>query len=416
MPAPLVDFSGVELDEAALRYLDAKSPSTRKAYEKCLKRFTLYSGAPLRDFLVSLEAEIKANLDRPIDEKTRPGEEAMRGFIEWHQEAGYANYSILQALGAIQNFAKFYGVPISFEFIDTPPARPMKVNEKHEWTLDQIRQFVEAAEYLRDKAYIMVAFQSGLSIGDILALDYGDISREYGAGTLPLSIQGYREKTNVPIRTFIGADAVRILELYLQSRRDLGPGDPVFTKLGSPERATPVSIQRKLRQYAARLDFIYDEDLEEGYNPARPHSLRSAFRSRLTGKMDGQLIEFLMAHDIGQEKSTYINMPLDELREIYASYERLLAIEATSRDAKAGPSEISERALEELSQRVAELTRENAELRAEMEATGDALRAEIQELRPAGRRAETLEALLSLDPEVKELVERLTERIREAPA
>jgi len=414
MPAPLVDFSGVVLDEAALRYLDAKSPSTRKAYEKCLKRFTLYSGAPLRDFLVSLEAEMKANLDRPIDEKTRPGETAMRGFIQWHVEAGYSNYSILQALGAVQNFAKFYGVPISFEFIDTPPARPMKMNEKHEWTLDQIRQFVEAAEYLRDKAYIMVAFQSGLSIGDVLALDYGDISREYEAGTLPLSIQGYREKTNVPIRTFVGADAVGLLRLYLQSRPDLGPGDPIFTKLGSPERATPVSIQRKLRQYAAKLDFIYDEDLEEGYNPARPHSLRSAFRSRLTGKMDGQLIEFLMAHDIGQERSTYINMPLDELREIYASYEHLLSIESTSRDVKAGPSKISEKALNELSRRVAELTRENATIKAEMESVTAALRAEIEELRPAGRQLEVLEALTRLDPEVRRLVESLAERIREA--
>jgi len=208
-------------------------------------------------------------------------------------------------LGALQNILKYYGITIGFEFTDTPPARPQKKNDKYEWTLDQIKQFVECAEYLRDKTYITFAFQSGLGIGDILALNYGDIKREYEAGTTPLAIEGYREKTNVPIRTFIGWDALYYLRLYLQSRPDIQPHDPIFTLLGTNERASAGSIQKKLRDYAHKLGFLFDEDIENGYNPARPHSLRSAFRSRLTGKMDGDLIEFLMAHQLGQEKSTY---------------------------------------------------------------------------------------------------------------
>ena len=48
--------------------------------------------------------------------------------------------------------------------------------------------------------------------------------------------------------------------------------------------------------------------------------------------MDGDLIEFFMAHEIGQQKSTYMNQPLDELRELYANHEHLLAIEKTSKD------------------------------------------------------------------------------------
>ncbi len=68
--------------------------------------------------------------------------------------------------------------------------------------------------------------------------------------------------------------------------------DPVFTFLGNDKkRVTPVSIQKKLREYAAKLDFIMPNELENGYNPARSHSLRSGFRSRLTGKMDDNLIE-----------------------------------------------------------------------------------------------------------------------------
>ena len=371
MPPSKVDLSGVALDETATRYLDTRGENTKKAYENCLRRFTLYYGRPFKDFLLSLDAEQKANLDRPIHEKTRPGEDVVRGFIRWHGEAGYANYATLQAMGAVQNILKFYGVTISYAFIETPPPRPMKENDKHEWKLDEVRQFVEAAEYLRDKAYIMFAFQSGLSIGDVLGLDYGDIKREYEAGVMPMAIQRYREKTNVPIRTFIGHDALYYLRLYLGSRPGIQAGEPIFTLLGTGERATLGSIQAKLRDYAGKLGFIYEEDLEGGYNPARPHSLRSAFRSRLTGKMDGDLIEFMMSHDIGQQKATYINMPLDELREIYASYEHLLSIDWSSRQvlgegAERVPEEVA-RDLEALKDTVAGLATRNAELERKVE-------------------------------------------------
>ncbi len=136
------------------------------------------------------------------------------------------------------------------------------------------------------------------------------------------------------MRTFIGYDTVHYLRLYLQSRPGIKSGDPIFTLLGSSDRATNASIQKKLRNYAAKLDFLYEEDLKNGYNPARPHSLRSAFRSRLTGKMDGDLIEFFMAHQLGQSKSTYMNQPLNELREIYENYEHLLSVYKTSRQSR----------------------------------------------------------------------------------
>jgi hypothetical protein len=240
---------------------------------------------------------------------------------------------------------------MSYDFIELPPSRPLERNDKHEWTLDQVKQLVDSAEYLRDKALILIAFQSGLGISDILDLDYGDIKQEFEAGIMPLVIEGYRKKTGVKIRTFVGRDAVSYLRLYLKPRIPLKRDDPLFTKLGTSKRLTGNAVRKQFRVYAQKLGFIVDEDLENGYNPARPHSLRSGFRSRLTGKMDDQLIEFFMAHDIGEEKRTYINMPIDELREIYANYEHLLAVEKTSKDELAerqGKEKIPEQALKRI--------------------------------------------------------------------
>ena len=48
--------------------------------------------------------------------------------------------------------------------------------------------------------------------------------------------------------------------------------------------------------------------------------------------MDPDLIEFFMGHQIGGVKRAYLNLPTDELRELYANYEKLLSIEKTSRE------------------------------------------------------------------------------------
>jgi len=361
----------VNLDDTALRFLKTKKPSTAKAYKVALRRFTYHYGKHLADFIKEIEQETEQNKNRSLTERIRPGEATTRNYIKWLEEAGFAPKSARQSLAALQNYLKYYGVTLSLEFIQLPPNRPLQKNNKHEWTLDQVKQLVDACEYLRDKTLVLTAFQSGLSLGDILKLNYRDIKREYEAGTLPLAISGYREKTGVPIRTFIGADAVRYLRLYLKSREPLRDNAPLFTKLGTEKRLPRNAVCVMLRRYAEKLSFIYEEDMEDSFNPARAHSLRAGFRSRLTGKMDGQLIESFMGHEIGQAKSTYINIPLDELREIYANYEHLLSVEKTSRDELAALSDaaqsISKAAFQNLAERIAQVETENAGLRAELE-------------------------------------------------
>jgi len=113
----------------------------------------------------------------------------------------------------------------------------------------------------------------------------------------------------------------------------LKDNSPLFTKWGSNnERLTKVAIDKKFRENATGLGFISNEDLENGYNPARPHSLRSAFRSHLTGKVADTLIEFWMGHALGEQVRAYLNLPAEELRELYMNAEKYLSIEKTSRE------------------------------------------------------------------------------------
>lgn len=329
MPKSKVDLSGVRLGDVARRFLDSKKPTTGESYAKCLKRFEYFYKAGLKNFINEIEEEMKHNQGLPLAERVRPGEEVIRGFIAWHKEVDYSNNSTRQSIACLQNFLKYYGVTITFDFIELPPARPMKQNAKHKWTLEEMKQFVDVARYLRDKCFIVISFQSGLSVGDIVELNYEDVKRGLDEGKLPLLLHLYRKKTNTEHKTFLGRDSVSYLREYLKTRGDIKGSDPLFTNLGSSRRVTESAIQNMLRKYAKKLDFIPEEELKNGFNPARPHSLRSAFRSRLTGKMDGSLIEFFMGKLV-EDRKTYINMPDDELAELYANYEHLLAIDMTS--------------------------------------------------------------------------------------
>lgn len=356
---------------AATRYLESKKKGTAEAYSTCLKRFQAFYRKSLADFIDEIEQQQVKNRELPLSQRERPGEQVIQRFVHWLEANNYSPKSIRQSTAAIQNALKYYGVSVSMEFVRQPPDRTLEENKKHEWSLDQVREFIKVAEYLRDKAFILFQFQSGLGSGDIIDLDYKDIKREFEAGIAPMVIEGYRNKTGVPIRTFVGWDALFYLKLYLEGRPDLKDNSPLFTKLGSEERVTTDAISKKLREYAGKLDFIYEEDLEEGYNPARPHSLRAGFRSRLTGKMDGELIEFFMSHgNLPAQRRTYMNQPLDELREIYSNYEHLLSIETTSKEQLKQAElkgQVTQQAFNNLKNTVADLAETNAELQAKLE-------------------------------------------------
>jgi len=435
LPIGKMDFREFTLDQAASKYLESKGEGTRRAYEMCLKRFRAFYGKGLGEYVNEIERQEKGNEGRPIVERVRPGEDTARAFVRWHADHGYAPKATRLSLSALQNALKFYGISMTWSFIELPPANPMEVNAKHEWTLEEMKIFVDVQDTMRDKALVATIFQSGLSISDAMGLNYGDVRRELEAGKQPLMIHLYRQKTGVDFRTFIGADAIKLLREYLKSRIPLVDGDPLFTKLGTKKRCTKSALQVKLRRLAPKLPFLPDDDGVNGYTSVRAHSLRSAFRSRLTGKMSDTLIEFMLGHDIGAEKRAYLNMPVEELRELYGNYEYLLKIEKTSREEaeEKSPKSLSPEAMAKIheleastlnllgentdfKQRVQDLElnelkgrNKTQDLEAKLQGEVDTLRNEVEYLRNITMQLVRKDMVLKdIAPEVYEEIERAT--------
>jgi len=390
-----VNTRDVDLCEAVKKFLKTKKRTTANSYRASLRRFVVFYGKDLESFIREVERRRLENMDLPVVERERYAENVAREWIEWHKEKGYAPKTINVALAALQNLLQYYQLPLSFRFIEKPPDRPLKINEKHKWSLEEVKKFVDSARYLRDKAFLLCQFQSGIGIGDMVKLDYGDVKKELTSGKLPLLLTLDRKKTGVEFKTFFGRDAVKYLKMYLKTREPLRKSYPLFAKLGSRERVTAGAIEMMARRLAERMPFIDEEDLEEGWNPARPHSLRSAFNSRLTGKVDRTLIEFWMGHHIGEEKRAYLNLPDEELREQYANHEHLLTIEKTSLDEEKETVKIDEETkqrLEDLENALNHVTKNNQELRnqqKEWDKRMTNIEKEFREIRLSRRRLHT---------------------------
>lgn len=292
---------------------------------------------------------------------------------------GYANNPIRGSLTALQNLFKYYDIPISYAFVKIPPPISKKSNHKHKWKIEEIKEFVAGAKSYRDKAIIMVMFQSGMAVGEICGLDYGDVSWELNSGELPLLIDVVRTKNANEFKALLGADAVNYLRLYLGTRGELKRESPLFAKEGTEKRVTEGAIQMRLRELA---DKVFGID-EGRMNPYRPHSLRSAFRSRLTGKTDGDLIKFWMGDVLGPKAGAYLNLPDEEHRELYAVVEHRLSIETTSRDVMAG------------------LDAKTSKIDAEYQATVDGLKKLVGELAERLGRTEAFVEMLGYDPDLE---------------
>lgn len=324
-----------KFETAIEEYLDFKSKPTRQVYASAFRLFLeFYQGKygknrNFSDLLNSIYEEFK----KPMREQKRIAEKEIKDYIQFLINKGVSDNSIRVYFAAIQNFLKYKRVTVCMEFIGNIPAPlEQEKNGKHEWKIDQIKEFVEKASSYREKALILCMFQSGLGINEICELNYGDVQEELENNILPLCLKLVRKKTKVKFKTFFGRDTVHYLRLYLATRKDLEPDSPLFLKeriRGGQDRITDHAIQQSFSEIAKDLDFIKQNG---GFNPARPHSLRAAFNSRLMGKIDGELREFWMGHAIGAKNRAYLNLPTDDLRALYLSAEEFLKIEKSSKE------------------------------------------------------------------------------------
>ncbi|HEC87962.1 MAG TPA: integrase [Thermoplasmata archaeon] len=255
-------------------------------------------------------------------------------------------------ISAIRSFYKANGFPIIN--LKLPRASALKRNHKLQLRAEHVKKLVEHAPTLRDKAIILMLFQSGMDVSTLISLNYGDVARGLENNEEPLAIHVVRKKAGTEYVTFIGRDAINALKAYLNKRKQrqgkIGLNEPLFTKereRNGEKRINRALIDKMLKETAILSGLISREEMENAdMNPCRPHALRTAFATimKLQG-VNNEIVEYWMGHTLPYE-ATYLIPTIDEMRKIYAEKEEALSIYPSEESIKALKEEMNGKLLD----------------------------------------------------------------------
>jgi site-specific recombinase XerD len=239
---------------------------------------------------------------------------ALRAYLAWLVELGYARASIVRKLSGLRTFLRWL---LREKMIDRDPL-PRRGIMKRESRLPRFLSQEEAAKLVsapdfsdkfgtRDRALLELIYAAGLRVSEARDLDVEDVN----LGTQELRVTGKGSKQRVVL---IGGVARYVLEVYLgrlrpQLSNPASGGALFLNRFGS--RLSQRSIQQKVRRYAARTGLGPD---------VHPHTLRHSFATHLLdGGADLRVVQELLGHASPATTQIYTHVTQSKAREVYLS-------------------------------------------------------------------------------------------------
>lgn len=290
--------------------MDAQKKSTATVYGCGLNLFEKFFKGSVSDFLDVVEEDLR----RPRFERKRVRQKTLNKFVKWLTEKNYAKKTIRSYVTSVQAFAEYLDVPFSLKHVKLPDS--VAQSKKFPWNLGYIWDFVCLMEDdLELQTFAVNAFQLGWGTEEVLNLTYEDIKREFESGIVPLCVDSIRGKTTVHSMSFVGGWGVNLLQKFLKDK-SLKIDSPIFS-------LSQRTITERFRVLAEQFIGEYT-----GRNPARPHSLRAAFRTLLSeAGLDRDIVKFFMMQSVPEQDEVYHTRTRDGWRGIYNSFEWALTPE-----------------------------------------------------------------------------------------
>jgi len=155
---------GDEIEE----YLLLKRDTTQSIYRSAFRNFLEYyetqhgEGKGFTHFLDRVFDE----LQKPRREQRRVAEIEVVQFVDFLKQKGKSGNSIRTYFAAVQSFLKTKGAPFSAKLIgNLPPAVEKKENHKHQWRIEELKEFIQKLPTYRDKSIALAIFQKSLRYG-----------------------------------------------------------------------------------------------------------------------------------------------------------------------------------------------------------------------------------------------------------
>ena len=257
---------------------------------------------PLREYMRLRQVATLKALDK----------NALRGYLAWLVELGYARSSIVRKLSGLRSFLKWL---LGEKLIDHDPL-PRRGVMKRDSRLPRFLSQEEAARLVaapdtseplgtRDRALLELIYAAGLRVSEARDLDMRNVNLQ----SMELRVTGKGAKQRAAL---IGRTARDALALYLSEVRprlaNRASGSALFlNRYGS--RLSQRSIQEKVRRYAAKAG------LRSGVHT---HTLRHSFATHLLdGGADLRVVQDLLGHASPATTQVYTHVTQARAREVY---------------------------------------------------------------------------------------------------
>jgi integrase/recombinase XerC len=280
------------------------SPHTVRAYEGDLSRFLTFLG---RDYLGK---EAEAIRLEEIDAV------AVRSFLAALHRDGLGRRSQARALSAVKSLLRW---ACREGLLEANPAEAVKTPKQDKrlprhLRPGEIENLLEAPLgddplARRDRAILEVLYATGLRVGELVSLDWGDL--DLGGRVLRVLGKGSKERM-VPFGRGAEAALGAWLEVWDELRRQApessDPGEPVWLNHRGG-RLTDRSVRRLVDRHVERAAVAAG---------VHPHTLRHTFATHLLeGGADLRSIQELLGHSSLSTTQRYTHLEVERLLSVY---------------------------------------------------------------------------------------------------
>ena len=279
-----------------LRAEQRASPETLRNYASDLRQ--------LHRFLLS-----RRLVSSPIDPNSLSSD-AVRAYLQWLDQKGNKPSSLARKLAAVRSFYRYLSRrgmvndnPVDGMRTPKQPKLLPRVLTKDD--ADALMTFPAGLTVwsLRDRALLETLYSTGARVGELVALDIGDVRQP--EGLVRLQGKGRKERI-VPIGE-MALDAIRRYRLSLPLPSAGVPPRALFCNQRGG-RLTSRSVARVVNRYSSRL----------AGGAVSPHALRHSFATHLLDEgADLRSIQEMLGHASLRTTQRYTHVATDQLLAVY---------------------------------------------------------------------------------------------------
>jgi len=196
--------------------------------------------------------------------------------------------------------------------------RRKKISYEHVPTKKEVYEIADMATNLRDRAIILVLFQSGIRVNALCSLNYGMIRDQLQKGKVPLRLR-ITDQIDTKLRgytigfydTFINEEAIETLKKYCELKHRNNADDTPLFLSRQGKRLLPQNIWANFKKCVRRAGF--------DKRTMWVHSLRKSFKRQVRkSDINHDYAEAIMGHVLAGSQENYFSR--NDVEEIERAY------------------------------------------------------------------------------------------------